>query len=89
MMIEAFILLAAAAAAPQAATAPAGHAQGAGAAASETAPAAGSAILEMTYDAFVAVEESPGLAEIARPAIFIRTGKQRAIIGASAAIPIS
>lgn len=64
MMFETLIFLAAAAAAPSASP-PAGC----GPAPVESSPAVNPAIIEMTYDAFVAVEETPGLSEISRPAV--------------------
>lgn len=65
MMFETIIFLAAAVAPAPPATAPSGCGQ----AAVETSPAVNPAIIEMTYDAFVAVEETPGLSEISRPAV--------------------
>jgi hypothetical protein len=72
MMFEPLILLAAAAGCP-AESAPAatdcGHA----------VRAVDPAIIEMTYDAFVAVEETPGLSEIIRSAVAATPDKQPAI----------
>lgn len=65
MMFETLILLAAAAA--SAPSAP--EAAGCGQSATITSPAVNPAIIEMTYNAFVAVEETPELNEIVRPAI--------------------
>jgi hypothetical protein len=71
MMFEPLILLAAAACPGQPAPAATdyGHA----------VRAVDPAIIEMTYDAFVAVEETPGLSEIIRSAVAATPDKQPAI----------
>ena len=76
-MFEAFMLFAASAAAPQGLAEPSGR---------EQAPCA---ILEITNNAFVAVEESPGLRKIVRPAIVIGTGDQPAVAAPSGVAWIS
>lgn len=76
-MFEAFMLFAASAAAPQGLAQPSGREQGS------------CAILDNTYNAFVAVEESPDLREIVRPAIVTRIGDQPAIAAPSGADWIS
>lgn len=83
-MIETFMFLAAAAAVPQ----PGDQAQAPSAAVSETRPAPCD-VLADTFNAFVAVEESPGLREIVQPAIVSRAGKRPAIVGPSGAAWIS
>lgn len=87
-MIETFMFIAAAAAAAPAASQPAGREQAPSVTVSETRPAPCD-ILENTFNALVAVEESPGLREIVRPAIFTGTGKQRAIVAPPGAAWIS
>lgn len=77
MMIETLMFLAAAA--TQAPSAPdcaqaAGQAPGQGAAIDP-------AIIEMTYNAFVAVEETPSPSELARPTILFAPNKQSALAG--------
>ena len=74
MMFGTLIFLAAAAAPAPSAPEPAGC----GRAGIETSPAVNPAIIEMTYDAFVAVEETPALSEIARPAIADAPARQPA-----------
>ncbi len=65
MMFDTLIFLAAAATpAPSASDAAA-----CGQATIETSPAVNPAVLEMTYNAFVAVEETPGLSALLRPAV--------------------
>ncbi|MGH6659513.1 MAG: hypothetical protein ACREBM_07680 [Sphingomicrobium sp.] len=76
-MFEAFMLIAASAAAPQSLAEPPGR------------ELAACAILENTYHAFVAVEESPGLRAIVRPAIVTTIGGQPAIVAPSGAAWIS
>ena len=75
MMFEALIFLAAAAAPAPSAPEPSNG----GPDAIETAPAVNPAIIEMTYNAFVAVEETPVLDEIVRPAVAATPDKPRAI----------
>ena len=65
MVIEPLMLLAAGIAASQ------------GAPASEARPAPPSMILDYSYNAFVAVEESPALKDIVYPAIYTKPGGKR------------
>ncbi len=62
-MFETLIFLAAAAAQP------APQANGCASAANEAAPVVNPAIIEMTYDAFVATEETPHIRELVRRAV--------------------
>jgi len=77
MVIEPLMLLAAAIAAPH------------GAPASEARPAPPSMILDYTYNAFVAVEESPALKDIVHPAIYVGPGSKRPGIARKGISPIS
>ena len=87
-MIETFIFLAASTAAPQVFPLPSGHDQSPSVTAIETHPAPCD-VLESTFNAFVAVEESPDLREIVRPAIVVRAGEQQALVDLSATAWIS
>ena len=75
MMFETLIFLAAATTPAPSAPEPTSGGQ----AAIETAPAVNPAIVEMTYNAFVAVEETPVLHEIVRPAVAATPDKPPAI----------
>ena len=71
MVIDTFILLLAAA---QLAPGPAGdQARG------RIALVAGPVVTTDTYNAFVAVEETPAVAKLVRPAVLVRRGRDRAI----------
>lgn len=79
MMFETLVFLAAAAAGA-AQSAP--QADGCARSAVEAAPAVNPAIIEMTYDAFVATEETPDVRELARRAVGV--GRDKPSIGAAA-----
>ena len=87
-MIETFIFLAASTAAPQVFPVPSGHGQSPSVTVIETHQAPCD-VLESTFNAFVAVEESPDLREIVRPAIVVRAGEPKAMVDFSAAAWIS
>ena len=42
-----------------------------------------------TYDAIVATEETPGLKDLAKPAVFIGDGAKNPIIGSASSGPIA
>jgi len=75
MMFDTLIFLAAAAAPAPSAPETTGCAQ----TAIETSPAVNPAIIEMTYNAFVAVEETPELTEILRSAVAVTPDSQPSI----------
>ena len=75
MMFESLIFLAAAAS-PAPSTP---EASGCGQAAIESSPAVNPAIIEMTYNAFVAVEETPELDQFVRPAVGAAPDRQPAL----------
>ena len=74
-MFETLIFLSAAAAPVPSAP----ETTGCGQAAIATSPAVNPAIIEMTYNAFVAVEETPELKAMVRPAVGASPDKQPAI----------
>ena len=52
-------------------------------------PAVAEKPLASTYDAILATEETPGLKDLARPAVFIGDGAKNPIIGSASSGPIA